>query len=187
MRDGEEVALVEDIGMGSASVIDVESKEGAEGGNVVAGFEGGGEDEGKQGIKEEEDDEEGILDVAVGESHILVLTTRGQVYAVGEGKWGQLGTGRRKFENEWVEVLVQVPVGGTGRDGGTLSVDVVDDVDDLVRVEETAQSAGRHASEEKATGNFPGAADRKHQIRRKIVGVECGFWSSFLLVSSVVG
>lgn len=36
-------------------------------------------------------DEQDIADVAVGESHLIVLTTEGRVFVVGENKNGQLG------------------------------------------------------------------------------------------------
>lgn len=187
MRDGEEVALV-DIGLGSA-VINV-GCEGVEGGDVAVTFDGGGKDEGDKegGERKEDDEEEGILDVAVGESHILALTTKGRVYAVGEGKWGQLGTGKRKFESEWVQVHVPILVGETGRDDdGALTVDIVDIVDNVAGVEETAQRPEWDASGEKISENPPevGGDGKYHTGKKKIVGVECGLWSSFLLVSDV--
>lgn len=45
-----------------------------------------------------------VVDAAVGEKHILVVTGDGSLWAVGDGKWGQLGSGRRDFEKEWVPV-----------------------------------------------------------------------------------
>lgn len=174
MRDGEDVALVEL--RPKPAVIHVGCK-GVEGGDIDTNFDGRREDEEGENGKEEEEEEEGILDVAVGENHILALTTMGRVYAVGEGKWGQLGTDRKKFESEWVQVQVQMSIGETRRDGG------VDDVDDTAGVEEAVKRAERHASEEKSTENPPGAGDRKYPVGKKIVGVECGLWNSFLLVS----
>lgn len=176
MRDGEEVALV-DVGLSSAAVIDGGCR-GIEGVDRVADLEVGEEDE------REVEEEEGILDVAVGESHIIVLTTTGRVSAVGEGKWGQLGTGRRKFEREWVHVHVPLSAGATERESGVLSNVDDDDVDNMVRVEgEAARRPGQHTSKEKSTGNLPREGDFQRRTRRKIVGVECGFWNSFLLVS----
>lgn len=174
-REGEEVALVDVGGRLGLEVL------GAAG---WRGVEGGGEgEEQEEGEEEEEEEEEGILDLGVGESHILVLTTRGKVYAVGEGKWGQLGTGSRKYESEWVEVQVSVPVpdGGTGQNSNTFSItNDVDDVDNTAVVEgEVTKRPGWNAREEKST------RDHHHQPRRKIIGVECGFWNSFLLVSVV--
>lgn len=39
-----------------------------------------------------------IVDVAVGNEHIVALTSEGEVYTVGEGMFGQLGVGDRQFE-----------------------------------------------------------------------------------------
>lgn len=161
MREGEEVALVEDVGRGGL--------EGSRrGGDLVGGFDGGREDE----VEEEEDEEEGILDVGVGESHILVLTTRGKVYAVGEGKWGQLGTGKRNFESGWVEVSVPVPV-------------PVPALDDAMRRSSDIDDDSAIAEEENSMRDHPSASGPRgpQQRKRKIIGVECGLWNSFLLVS----
>ena len=103
---------------------------GAGGGGGVGGGGGGGE-----GGEEEEEEEvhlvdiEGgvdVVDVAVGEGHVLAVTREGRLWALGEGKWGQLGSGRRTFEKSWIEVK--------GLDGS-----------------------------------------------HRVVGVACGFWSSFVI------
>lgn len=45
-----------------------------------------------------------ILDVGVGSAHVIALTAEGEVWAAGDGEWGQLGTGERKFEDDWVRI-----------------------------------------------------------------------------------
>ncbi len=45
-----------------------------------------------------------ILDVGVGSGHVIALTAKGEVWAVGDGECGQLGTGERRFEEDWVKV-----------------------------------------------------------------------------------
>lgn len=48
-----------------------------------------------------------VVDVAVGDGCVLVLTAQGKVWARGEGEWGQLGTGKKEFGDRWVEVRVE--------------------------------------------------------------------------------
>lgn len=159
--EGEEVVLVEVEGVGRGGL----------------GGAGDGGDGGEGGDDEEED---GILDVGVGESHILILTTKGKIFAVGEGKWGQLGTGKRNFENEWVEVQLPVTDGGTRWDG---------DGDDEAATR--SRPARRHTSEKKSSrdhhlGLTLSDREQRRRRKRKIIGVECGFWNSFLVVSVAV-
>ncbi|KAI9658428.1 MAG: hypothetical protein M1829_006783 [Trizodia sp. TS-e1964] len=45
-----------------------------------------------------------VVDVGVGMGHVVALDGRGRVWAVGRGANGQLGTGGRVFEEDWVEV-----------------------------------------------------------------------------------
>ena len=45
-----------------------------------------------------------ISDVGVGSGHIVALTTEGEVWAAGDGECGQLGTGGRRFEEDWVRI-----------------------------------------------------------------------------------
>lgn len=45
-----------------------------------------------------------ILDVGVGSGHVIALTAEGEVWAAGQGECGQLGTGERRFEEDWVRV-----------------------------------------------------------------------------------
>lgn len=45
-----------------------------------------------------------IVDVGVGSGHVVALTAEGEVWATGDGECGQLGTGGRRFEEEWVRV-----------------------------------------------------------------------------------
>lgn len=45
-----------------------------------------------------------ILDVGVGSGHVIALTAEGEVWAAGNGECGQLGTGERRFEEDWVRV-----------------------------------------------------------------------------------
>ncbi len=67
-----------------------------------------------QGSKDEDDEEvklvdidggTDIVDVAVGEGHIVVLTAEGRVFATGRGVNGQLGTGQRYFADDWIEAV----------------------------------------------------------------------------------
>lgn len=44
------------------------------------------------------DEEADVLDVAVGNGWVLVLTASYEVWGWGDGRWGQLGTGK---ETEW--------------------------------------------------------------------------------------
>ena len=45
-----------------------------------------------------------ILDVGVGSGHVLALTAEGEVWAAGDGECGQLGTGGRRFEEDWIRI-----------------------------------------------------------------------------------
>ena len=45
-----------------------------------------------------------VVDVGVGFGHILALTEDGNLWAIGEGKHGQLGMGCSIFEKDWVKV-----------------------------------------------------------------------------------
>lgn len=45
-----------------------------------------------------------ILEVGVGSGHMIALTADGEVWAAGDGACGQLGTGERRFEDDWVKV-----------------------------------------------------------------------------------
>lgn len=45
-----------------------------------------------------------IVDVGVGSGHVIALTAEGEVWAAGDGECGQLGTGERRFEEDWVRV-----------------------------------------------------------------------------------
>lgn len=45
-----------------------------------------------------------IVDVGVGSGHVIALTAEGEVWATGDGECGQLGTGGRRFEEDWVRV-----------------------------------------------------------------------------------
>ena len=45
-----------------------------------------------------------VLEVGVGSGHVLALTAEGEVWAAGDGECGQLGTGERIFEDNWVRV-----------------------------------------------------------------------------------
>lgn len=67
-----------------------------------------------------------VVDAAIGEKHMIAVTREGNLWVTGEGKWGQLGTGRRIFEKGWIHV--------TGFGG------------------------------------------------KRIIGVACGFWSSFVII-----
>lgn len=105
-------------------------------GRIEVWGKGREERERREEEQEEEEEEEvhlvdieggvDVVDVAVGEGHVLAVTREGRSWALGEGRWGQLGSGRRTFEKSWIEVK--------GLDG-------------------------------------------KHRV----VGVACGFWSSFVI------
>lgn len=45
-----------------------------------------------------------IADVGVGSGHIVALTREGQVWVTGDSECGQLGTGSKVFEEDWVRV-----------------------------------------------------------------------------------
>lgn len=45
-----------------------------------------------------------ILEVGVGSGHVIALTAEGEVWAAGDGEFGQLGTGERRFEEDWVRL-----------------------------------------------------------------------------------
>jgi alpha-tubulin suppressor-like RCC1 family protein len=44
-----------------------------------------------------------VVDVGVGNGHIVALTGDGEVWTTGEGDYGQVGTGRKAFEEDWVQ------------------------------------------------------------------------------------
>lgn len=195
-REGEEVALVE-VGSGMG-MINEGGRDGGLRGEVeerdVAARLKGGEDEetseeGKEEDKEDEgeEEEEGILDVALGESHILALTTRGRVYAVGEGKWGQLGTGKRKFEKEWMHVPVQLDGLEQQQDRGSRCM--ANNMMMMTTEGHETENANGDPGEERTidTGKDSGSSRGYPAGKKRIVGVECGPWSSFLLVSSDSG
>lgn len=48
-----------------------------------------------------------VVDVGVGSGHIMALTGDGNVWAIGDGENGQLGTGSKAFEENWVQVKGQ--------------------------------------------------------------------------------
>jgi alpha-tubulin suppressor-like RCC1 family protein len=48
-------------------------------------------------------DEQDILDVAVGNEHILILTTEHKVFAIGANGSGQLGLSNKEYR-EWTEI-----------------------------------------------------------------------------------
>ena len=43
-----------------------------------------------------------VVDVGVGNGHIIALTGDGEVWTTGEGDYGQVGTGMKAFEEDWV-------------------------------------------------------------------------------------
>ena len=45
-----------------------------------------------------------IVDVGVGSGHVMALTAAGEVWASGDGQYGQLGIGEKKFEENWIKV-----------------------------------------------------------------------------------
>ncbi|KAL6717551.1 hypothetical protein ACLMJK_005466 [Lecanora helva] len=45
-----------------------------------------------------------IVDVGVGSGHVIALTSRGDLWVIGDGGYGQLGTCRRSFEEDWVKI-----------------------------------------------------------------------------------
>ncbi len=198
-REGEDVVLVElgrekereREGMTEDEILDRDVNNG------TLGFEGG-----RDYDDDDDDDDDGIVDVAVGESHILILTTRGRVYAVGEGKWGQLGTGRRKLEGEWVLVCGDdVWEGGGGeRDiiispsavSSNITRDVYDDGREPISNPTKTNQAAKppepgHRSQiiqQPSTMGKPiKDAPPPPKIRKRIIGVECGVWNSFLIVA----
>ncbi|KAI9777107.1 MAG: hypothetical protein M1839_009063 [Geoglossum umbratile] len=63
----------------------------------------------KVGAMGEEGDGVGVVDVAVGDRHIVALCEDGRIFAVGEGANGQLGTGEVAFAEEWVECGFEGP------------------------------------------------------------------------------
>ena len=44
------------------------------------------------------------MDVGVGSGHVITLTAEGEVWVTGEGQYGQLSTGKKTFEEDWVRV-----------------------------------------------------------------------------------
>lgn len=45
-----------------------------------------------------------IVDVGVGAGHVVALTGEGEVWVAGDGECGQLGTGEKRFEGDWVRI-----------------------------------------------------------------------------------
>ncbi|MCJ1452973.1 hypothetical protein MMC28_003318 [Mycoblastus sanguinarius] len=45
-----------------------------------------------------------VVDVGVGLGHVVALTGEGEVWVTGEADYGQLGTGEKEFEEDWVRV-----------------------------------------------------------------------------------
>ena len=45
-----------------------------------------------------------VIDVGVGSGHMIALTGDGDLWTIGEGSFGQLGTGRLAFKNCWIKV-----------------------------------------------------------------------------------
>lgn len=45
-----------------------------------------------------------VLDVSVGSGHVIALTAEGEVWAAGDGGYGQLGSRKKKYEEDWVRV-----------------------------------------------------------------------------------
>ena len=45
-----------------------------------------------------------VIDFGVGFGHFLALTKDGNLWAIGDGEHGQLGTGSKRFEKSWVKV-----------------------------------------------------------------------------------
>lgn len=90
----------------------------AGGGYVFAALTAGndayvwGVGEGLSGSPEPLDlDGEDVLDIAVGETHILALTADGRVWIWGKGANGQLGLGTREEVEEWETIPVSIPAG----------------------------------------------------------------------------
>lgn len=53
-----------------------------------------------------------VLDVGVGNSHVIILTTDRKVLSMGKGENGQLGMGERVSEQrEWEEVDLKLEAG----------------------------------------------------------------------------
>lgn len=77
------------------------------------------------------DEEADVLDVAVGNGWVLVLTASYEVWGWGFGRWGQLGTGKRTgWNGRWEKIRCK-----------------------------------------ELEGN-----------EKQVVGIDCGFWNSFILV-----
>lgn len=55
-------------------------------------------------------DEQDVADVAVGESHLIVLTTQGKVFVIGENKNGQLGLSAASVDS-WSPVKLNLQEG----------------------------------------------------------------------------
>ena len=49
-------------------------------------------------------DKADVVDVGVGSGHVLALTAEGEVWTVGDGEYGQLGTGGMGYEEDWKRV-----------------------------------------------------------------------------------
>lgn len=56
-------------------------------------------------------EEEDIVDVAIGQSHLLVLTTQGRVYVIGENRNGQLGLASIATVDTWTPIDLNLQQG----------------------------------------------------------------------------
>lgn len=48
-----------------------------------------------------------IAQVGVGSGHVIALTAEGEIWAAGNGEYGQLGNGERRHEEDWVRIRGQ--------------------------------------------------------------------------------
>lgn len=48
-----------------------------------------------------------VVDVDVGSGHVIALTAEGEVWAAGDGEYGQLGNGETRYEDDWVRIRGQ--------------------------------------------------------------------------------
>lgn len=101
-----------------------------------------------------------VADVAVGDGWVVIVTAGGTVWGCGEGQWGQLGTGRRGWEREWVEGRVE-GWEGEGAEGWV----------------EGGQGRNREGEGRIERGN-----EGERRTGKRVIGVEAGIWNCFLLV-----
>ena len=57
------------------------------------------------------DEDKDIADIAIGEAHMLALTTEGDVYVIGDNSNGQLGVQGMASTNTWTRVDLRDVVG----------------------------------------------------------------------------